>query len=64
MAPAAQLQNSEAFAAVAQLFQSTQGQQVGVCAVQTDRSFDCDIFSLITLLFSSNRCSRPFSSSR
>lgn len=30
MTPAAQLQNSDAFAAVAQLFQSSQGQQVGV----------------------------------
>lgn len=33
---AAQLQNTDAFAAVAQLFQSSQGQQVRVCApVQT-----------------------------
>lgn len=31
--PAAQLQNSDAFAAVAQLFQSSQGQQVGVCSI-------------------------------
>lgn len=34
MTSAAQLQNSDAFAAVAQLFQTSQGQQVCVCVVQ------------------------------
>lgn len=72
---ATQLQNSEAFAAVAQLFQSSQGQQVGAfvhsyfpCIISVDTPFEPSAITLLSLSItgtvSFSRCSRTFSSSQ
>lgn len=46
--PAAPLQNSDALAAVAQLFQSTQGQQVCACVMACAQSLSLHLCSILT----------------
>lgn len=66
---AAQLQNSDALAAVAQLFQSTQGQQVCVCRKDCARSLSLhpcpnNLSFLLHYFLSCSRCCKTFSSSQ